>query len=807
MLATALPGGYDARMPDDQRRATRRVATELKLRLAYPSMEDFIERYALNISRGGIFVRSRDTSPPGTELTLDISIESGDQVISGTGVVRWTTPPSAPGEPHADPGMGIKFGELTRDSRALVELVVGTQETREAQSEEPRVPAGLAPSALQAIPRPPGRPAAATPAAGARAGAPTAAPARPAPRPKPTGPIIGIDLGTTNSCAAVASGAKARVLESKQGYRTIPSVVAYDAHGRLLVAHAAKGQMVVNPRHTVYGSKRLVGRPFASPTVQACRDRFHYEIVEAPGGAAAVRFAGRDYSLQQVSALILREMREMASQALGEAVTRAVVTVPAYYNDHQRTAVRDAGRLAGLHVERIVNEPTAAALAFGYGRGLDQRVLVYDLGGGTFDASVLEIAGDVYEVVSTGGDTFLGGVDFDAQLVDHLVWRFMETSGFAPPEDPIAWQRLRDAAEETKIALSSRERAIAEVPYLCRGKDGRVHDLKVEVTRAELEALTVRLVDRTIDVCREVLSAKGLTPKDIHEVLLVGGQSRMPIVWRKISQEFGREPNKSVHPDEAVALGAALLADSSARIDSIVLIDVLAMGIGVGLPGGRMVPVLPRNTTLPAKRSHEIATTRDGQTELELQVFQGDSPKVSECEYLGAVRIGELPARPRGEVRVGFDFAVGGRGSSPWSRASSRPAGARPSSSRPWTRPRRSGRSSSSRSRRPRPSARVRSSPCRGRRPRIARGCSAGCSGGSGERPPRRPAASRRVGGPLPGGHPRRDRRRPRRAGDRRAVLRAAPALGRRAVRRGSPAGGRGRAGGAAPGDARGGAP
>jgi molecular chaperone DnaK len=473
---------------------------------------------------------------------------------------------------------------------------------------------------------------------------------------------VGIDLGTTNSCVAIAEGGKARVLASKQGYRTIPSVVAYDAQGRLLVGHPAKAQMVVNPRHTVYGSKRLVGRPFSSPTVQACRDRFHYEIVEAPDGAAAVRFAGRDYSLQQVSALILREMREMASQALGEQVARAVVTVPAYYDEHQRQAVRDAGKLAGLHVERIVNEPTAAALAFGFGRGLDHRILVYDLGGGTFDASVLEIQGEVYEVISTGGDTFLGGVDFDAQLVDHLVYRFMDKHGVAPPDDPVAWQRLRDAAEETKVALSTAERAVASVPYLCRSADGRVHDLQVEVTRAELEELTARLVDRTLETCRDVLATKGLGPKDIQEVLLVGGQSRMPAVWRRIAAEFGREPNKSVHPDEAVAIGAALLADSEARIDSVVLIDVLAMGIGVGLPGGRMVPVLPRNTTLPGKKAVEIATTHDDQREIELHVFQGDSQKVTECEYLGAVKIDGLPAGPRGAVRVSFEFAVGPEG-------------------------------------------------------------------------------------------------------------------------------------------------
>jgi molecular chaperone DnaK len=632
---------------EDQRRAAR-VARELKLRLAYPSMDEFIERHALNISRGGIFVRSRESSPPGTELLLDISLESGDRVIHGRGVVCWTTPPSAPGEPSRDPGMGVKFVELTRESRALVDLVVGTRHAPQAVSDEPPIPPGVDPSSLR---RAPPRPAA------------TPAPiATPAPRPRPTGPVVGIDLGTTYSCVAIAKGGKARVLASRQGYRTLPSVVAYDAQGRLLVGQPAKAQMVVNPRHTVYGSKRLVGRPFGSPTVQACRDRFQYQIVEAPNGDVAVRFAGRDYSLQQVAALILREMREMASQALGEPVTRAIVTVPAYYNEHQRAAVREAGRLAGLHVERIVNEPTAAALAYGYGRGLDQRVLVYDLGGGTFDASVLEIQGDVYEVVSTGGDTFLGGVDFDAQLVDHLVFRFMEKHGVPPPDDPVAWQRLRDAAEEAKIALSAAERAVARVPYLCRTEDGRVIDLEVEVTRAELEGLTERLVDRSLEVCREVLRARGLGPQDLHEVLLVGGQSRMPLVWRKIAQALGREPNKSVHPDEAVALGAALLADSAARIDSVVLIDVLAMGIGVGLPGGRMVTLLARNSKLPARRSHEIATTRDAQIEIELQVFQGDSAKVSECEYLGTVKFGGLPARPRGEVRVAFEFAVGAEG-------------------------------------------------------------------------------------------------------------------------------------------------
>ncbi|HET9554258.1 MAG TPA: Hsp70 family protein, partial [Anaeromyxobacteraceae bacterium] len=488
------------------------------------------------------------------------------------------------------------------------------------------------------------------------------APAAPAVVRPASSRVVGIDLGTTNSCVAVARNGRAQVLTSRLGYRTIPSVVAFDPQGRLLVGQAAKAQVVVNPRHTVYGSKRLVGRPFRSPTVQACRDRFHYEIVEGAGGAAAVRFAGREFSLQQVAALLLGEIRDTASQALGEAVERAVVTVPAYYNDHQRNAVREAGALAGLNVERIVNEPTAAALAFGYGKGLDARVLVYDLGGGTFDASVLEIHGDVYEVVSTGGDTFLGGVDFDAQLVDHLAYAFLDRHGVPPPEDRVVWQRLRDAAEELKVALSERERAVARVPYLCRSPAGDDLSLEVEVTRAELEALTGRLVERSLEVCQEVLAAKGLSPREVQEVLLVGGQSRMPLVWQRALQLFGREPSRGVHPDEAVALGAALLGDSIGRIDAVVLIDVLAMGIGVGLPGGRMVPVLPRNTRLPARKAYELTTTHDRQTELELHVFQGDAPRVADCELLGTVTVRGLPPAPRGAVRVAVEFALGSEG-------------------------------------------------------------------------------------------------------------------------------------------------
>jgi molecular chaperone DnaK len=633
-------------MPDDKRREPR-VDVELGLQLAFGSVDEFIVRYALNISRGGIFVRTRDPAAVGTPVAFDIRLRSGERVIRGKGIVSWTTAPAVPGEPEHVPGMGIAFTELDPDSRALVDRVVALRGVEGALADPPLTLEPMAGGGESSLPDPsdggaPGHAARSRPALSRR--------------------VIGIDLGTTNSCAAVAEGTGARVLASRLGHGAIPSVVAYDTQGRLLVGHPAKSQMVVNPKNSIYGSKRLVGRPFASPTVQACRDRFQYDIVEGPAGAAAVHFAGRTFSLQQVASYVLRELRETASQALGERITRAVITVPAYYNNHQRQAVREAGLLAGFHVERIVNEPTAAALAFGFGRGLEKRVLVYDLGGGTFDASVLEIQGDIYEVVSTGGDTFLGGADFDSQLVDHLVYAFMQEHGFAPPPDGAVWQRIRDAAEEVKVALSSRESVEARVPYLCRDPRGRDVELRLTVTRSELEALTGGLVDRTIEVCRDVMAAKGLGRDDIEEVLLVGGQSRMPLVWRRIEEEFGKKPSRAVHPDEAVALGAALLADSEARIDSVVLIDALPMGIGVGLPGGQMAPVLSRNTRLPAKRTYELSTVKDGQSEMELAVFQGDSPQVAECEYLGTVRLAGLPPAPRGMVRMAVEFALGNEG-------------------------------------------------------------------------------------------------------------------------------------------------
>ncbi|HEY0096271.1 MAG TPA: Hsp70 family protein, partial [Archangium sp.] len=479
----------------------------------------------------------------------------------------------------------------------------------------------------------------------------------PSEEPKRTGPIIGIDLGTTNSCAAFVRNGKPGVLFSREGHNTVPSILALNQRGKLVVGHPAKGQMLTNPRQTVYGAKRLVGRSYESPIVRHIKDRFPYEIVPGEGGEAAVRLGDRVYSLQQISALVLREVREIAQNQLATPVSRAVITVPAYYNDNQRQAVREAAKLAGLHVERILNEPTAAALAYGYGRKLTQRVLVYDLGGGTFDASVLELNDTIYEVISTGGDTFLGGIDFDTAIVEHLLEEFQKTTGKVFQGDRVAMQRIHDAAERAKCSLSERSDFRIHVAFVTM-IDNRPYDLDVTLTRQKLIELTEALVDRTIEVCDEVLKAKNLGPKDIDEVILVGGQSRFPLVHEKITKYFGKAPSRGVHPDEAVALGAGLLAHSLGQLEGVVLIDVLPMAIGVGLPGGRFKPVLERNVALPVTKSYTLSTSRDNQTDLEVSIFQGDSALAAENEYLGTLKLSGLPKRPRGTVQVAVTFEV-----------------------------------------------------------------------------------------------------------------------------------------------------
>ena len=473
------------------------------------------------------------------------------------------------------------------------------------------------------------------------------------------GPIIGIDLGTTNSCAAVVKDGKAFIIPSREGYNTIPSVVAVSDKGKLLVGHPARGQMLINPKNTVYGAKRLVGRQFKSPVVNDLVGRFAYEIASGPRGEAAVKLGGQIYSLQKISSLILNEVKDIAQQWLGCEVGRAVITVPAYYNDNQRQAVRAAGALAGFEVEWIVNEPTAAAIAFAHGRKLEARVLVYDLGGGTFDTSVLELHGNVYQVISTGGDTFLGGVDFDRALVDELLARFKQKHGVDFQGERVAWQRIADAAERAKISLSERLTTQVNVPFVTLLGD-KPADIDTTVTRSELEKLTEGLIDRTLRVCDDVLTNCGLKISDIGELLLVGGQSRMPLVREKIRAFFGREASRAVHPDEAVALGAALLADSiqSGDIGGMVLVDVLPMSIGVGLPGGRFKKVVERNTSLPHKKTYSIWTSEDHQKTLEIPIFQGEGGRAQENEYLGTLVVPDLPPGTKGNVVFDIVFSI-----------------------------------------------------------------------------------------------------------------------------------------------------
>jgi molecular chaperone DnaK len=660
----------------------------LLLRLSYGSVDEFVEKFASNLSRGGVFIRTREPRPIGTVLAFELRLHGGEPVVKGKGVVRWIQPEDPAARPPTAPGMGVQFLELDERSRALVERIAALKE-RQGLAPGLATPAPVAPRPAHTpastraptpiIPSPPRAPAPA-PARGEPPRMPAQAdlsqphrieqlsagpmridiglPAEPEPIGRPSRAIVGIDLGTTNSCAAVVKDGRPYVIPSREGYNTVPSVVALNARNRIVVGHLAKAQLLTNPRATVYGAKRLVGRPFESDVVQEICSKFAYEIVPDAHGLAAVRLGPETLSLEQVSALILREVKEVAQNHLQEEVNRAVITVPAYYNERQRAAVRLAGALAGLHVERILNEPTAAALAYAFGRHLNQRVLVYDLGGGTFDASVLELNDNVYEVVSTGGDTFLGGVDFDARIVERLLLAWRERTGDEFSGDRVALSRLVDAAERAKCALSERTEFPIQLPFLAV-KDGQPMSLETSLSRGDIVALVEPLVDRTLDVCREVLLAKGLHVEDIDEVLLVGGQSRMPLVHEKVAAFFKKPPSRAVHPDEAVAVGAALLAYSLGSAQGVVLIDVLPMSIGIGLPGGRVKTIIERNTPLPARKQYGLATTKDGQTEFELVVFQGESAVASECEYLGTLRLTGLPPGPRGMIKIAVTFELG----------------------------------------------------------------------------------------------------------------------------------------------------
>ncbi len=795
-------------MSEDSRKQQRKLVG-LLVKLQHKGLDEFAAKYATNLSEGGMFIRTREPKPIGTELNFKVEIADGQRVLQGIAIVRWVRPANDPGGPQ---GMGLEFLKLDDASRALVDRMLGSAAPKTAiASQSSGVAPVVAPVAPKIAPppvavapaKPPPPPAVeieveapkqrleievesvdpesapadfefapmkpkakqaqiesfapgavppveielevggtaepmsgeidipfdalvgttpepsaplslfddldATPAPPVeelpldldievepeeplpvlpevtRAPPPVmekpatpvvlreevpAPPPAPVSRPagatvylkdiKPsdgTGPIIGIDLGTTNSACAILTNGRPRILNSKDGHNTIPSVVGLNKD-RLVVGHRAKQQMVLNPAQSIFGAKRLVGRDFDSPTVKQVKERSHFEIVEAADRRAGVKLGNDILSLEEVQGLVLKECREMAEQSLGTPVSRAVVTCPAYYSEPQREAVRRAGAMAGLKVERVLNEPTAAALAFGMNRELTKTVLVYDLGGGTFDATILKLEQNVFEVLATGGDVFLGGVDFDNQLVDLLLERFSQWHKKPFSGDRIALSRVSDAAEKMKIALSERTSFDVHLPMLEMDSGGKPLDLRTTVTRADIEAVCNELVERTLVAVQDVLLDAKLKASQIDDIILVGGMSRMPLVREKLKAVFKKPPHASVNADEAVALGAALYSGTVDKVSSLVLIDVVPMTIGLGKPGGAFHRLIERNTPLPATKSFGISTQKNDETELEILIFQGEDSNVAGNEFVGALSITGLPKGPAGAVQVAVTVSL-----------------------------------------------------------------------------------------------------------------------------------------------------
>ena len=480
------------------------------------------------------------------------------------------------------------------------------------------------------------------------------------------GKAIGIDLGTTNSCAACVLEGRPTLLTFPNGARSIPSVFAIDKEGKRLVGEEALAQAAANPMGTITASKRLIGNTFDSSSVEQMQQVFTYELVEGAESEVMVKVAEQVLTLEQVSAAILRRVRDAAEEVLDQEVTHAVITVPAYFNDRQRQAVRSAGKLAGLHVLRVLNEPTAAALSYGLGRTLQQRIAVYDLGGGTFDVSVIDINGQMFEVVATGGDTFLGGVDFDDRLMQFVLQSFVEETGIDVSYDRTAVRRIRDAAEQAKILLSSKRKARVYLPAVT-SEDGEVVDLDMIITRDQLEALTGDLVDRSLRICREILTdASSNSDRKLDDLLIVGAQSRMPLVRRALTKFLGRKPMAKIDPEEAIALGAAIMAHSlsaSAGDDEkVTLLDVLPMAIGVAKPNGLMHPLFKRNHTLPCSKTLMLTTHEAGQRSIILRLYQGDASKASANASLGTFVFSGLRDAPKGDVRVEITLHIDSEG-------------------------------------------------------------------------------------------------------------------------------------------------